>query len=433
MPQRSPYQNETAGLSGELMTISYPIADSTDLDPLLERIGKARYVLLGEASHGTHDYYLWRARITRRLIEEKGFSFVAVEGDWPDCARVNRYIRGKIPEQTAEDVLGAFARWPTWMWANREIVALAEWLRLKNPDRATDDRLGFYGLDVYSLWESLAAIRTFLRNRDGAQAAAEAAYRCFEPYDEDPQQYAVATRFVPADCEEEVIALLSSLVAEAGTSDDDFDALMNAEALKSAESYYRTMISGGADSWNLRDRHMAETLNRVMRHHGPDAKAVVWEHNTHVGDARYTDMATVGMFNVGQLVRETRSQDDVVLVGFGSHQGTVIAGPSWGAPMQTMTVPPARTGSWEQILHDLNGEDRLLLFQGVTGDGALAVPRGHRAIGVVYRPEAETGNYVPTVLPLRYDAFIYLDRTEALHPLHVEETAKPPELYPWGV
>jgi erythromycin esterase-like protein len=319
------------------------------------------------------------------------------------------------------------------MWANWEIVALAEWLRLKNRERAADERLGFYGLDVYSLWESLAAIRTFLRNRDGAQAAAEAAYRCFEPYDEDPQQYAVATRFVPADCEEEVIALLSSLIAEAGATDDDFDVLMNAEALKSAESYYRTMISGGADSWNLRDRHMAETLNRLMRRHGPDAKAIVWEHNTHIGDARYTDMATVGMFNVGQLVRETRSHDDVVLVGFGAYRGTVIAGPSWGAPMQTMNVPPARPGSWEQVLHDLDGENRLLIFRGVGGDSALAVPRGHRAIGVVYRPEAETGNYVPTVLPLRYDAFIYLDQTEALHPLHVKESAEPPELYPWGV
>jgi erythromycin esterase-like protein len=426
-------------LSDQVMTLSYPLENADSLDPLLERIGDARFVLLGEASHGTHDYYLWRARISRRLIEEKGFRFIAVEGDWPDCYEVNRYVQGELPDRAAEDVLRGFARWPTWMWANWEIAAFAEWLRVHNRARPATERVGFYGLDVYSLWESLAAIGAYLReHHPEALEAAEQAFRCFEPYEEDPQQYAIATRFVPKDCEDDVLNLLSTVIRKAGAGAEenpaDFNAVMNAEAVKGAETYYRTMISGGGESWNVRDRHMSDTLNRLMRFYGRDAKAIVWEHNTHVVDARYTDMAAAGMFNVGQVVREEHQSEGVVLAGFGSHRGTVIAGQAWDAPMQAMEVPPARPGSWEDALHQMNAEDRLLIFRHPLQHGAeLAAPRGHRAIGVVYHPRAEAGNYVPTILPLRYDAFLYLDQTTALHPLHVAESAEPPELYPWGV
>jgi len=426
-------------LTDQVLTLSYPLHDTEDLDPLLDRIGNARFVLLGEASHGTHDYYLWRARLSRRLIEEKGFRFIAVEGDWPDCFEVNRYVQGELSDQSAESVLREFARWPTWMWANWEIVAFAEWLHAHNQDRPEDERVGFYGLDVYSLWESLAAITDYLReHHPEALPAAQQAFRCFEPYEEDPQQYAIATRFVPRDCEEDVLKLLTTVIQKAGVGAEenptDFNAVMNAEALKGAETYYRAMISGGGESWNIRDRHMSETLNRLMRFYGSDAKAIVWEHNTHVGDARYTDMAAAGMFNVGQVVREEHIDEGVVLIGFGSYQGTVIAGRAWDAPMQVMEVPPARQGSWEHALHQMNAEDRLLIFQHPLQHGnELAVPRGHRAIGVVYQPQAEAGNYVPTVLPLRYDAFMYLDQTAALHPLHITESPEPPELYPWGV
>jgi len=435
----APIVDVDSALAQQVLTRSYPLDSAADLDPLLDRIGDARFVLLGEASHGTHDYYLWRARISRRLIEEKGFNFIAVEGDWPDCYRVTEYIQGKLPDQTAEEVLRIFARWPTWMWANSEIVALSEWLRVHNQEQADGRQIGFYGLDVYSLWESLAAVLEYLRDRHPeALAAAEEAFQCFEPYGQDPQSYALATRFVPNDCEDEVIELLTTVRQRAGTGapkdTDDFNAAMNAEAIKGAETYYRTMISGGGTSWNVRDRHMADTLNRLVRFYGPDAKAIVWEHNTHVGDARYTDMASAGMFNLGQLARESHAADGVVLVGFGSERGTVIAGRAWDAPMEVMNVPPARIGSWEHALHQLDAEDRLLLFQPSQDSGsALAVPRGHRAIGVVYRPEAEAGNYVPTILPLRYDAFLYLDQTSALHPLHIPERPGPPELYPWGV
>jgi erythromycin esterase len=425
-------------LSRQIVTLSSPLENVEDLNPLLERIGDARYVLLGEASHGTHEYYLWRARISRRLIEEKGFRFIAVEGDWPDCFRVNRYVHGKLDDLTAEEVLRGFDRWPTWMWANWEVVALAEWLHLHNEGRPEDEQAGFYGLDVYSLWESLYEIIGYLKQHDpDAVGAAYQAFRCFEPYAEDPQEYARATLFVPDTCREEVLALLRTVRERAaGDAGDEtsLDAIMNAEAVKNAEEYYRTMVRGGAASWNLRDRHMADTLDRLMRYYGPDAKAIVWEHNTHVGDARYTTMANEGMYNVGQLVRQEHGDDGVVLAGFGSSQGTVVAGRSWDAPMEVMPVPPARAGSWEHALHLMEAEDRLLLFHTPVDAGdALAVPRGHRAIGVVYHPEAEWGNYVPTVLPLRYDAFLYLDQTQALHPLHVEPKGGPPELYPWGV
>ncbi|HEU0113717.1 MAG TPA: erythromycin esterase family protein [Thermomicrobiales bacterium] len=424
-------------LGQQILTLSSPLADEADLDPLLARIGDARFVLLGEASHGTHDYYVWRARISRRLIEEKGFRFIAVEGDWPDCYRVNRYVHGELPDQSAEQTLRAFARWPTWMWANWEIVALTEWMRRRNADRPEDERAGFYGLDVYSLWESLYALIGYLKeNVPEAVPAAYDAFRCFAPYGEDPQAYAYATRLVPASCEREVIDLLRTVreqtANDAVTNPADLDALMNAEAVKGAETYYRTMIAGGATSWNVRDRHMSDTLNRLIRFYGPDAKAIVWEHNTHIGDARYTDMAAAGMFNVGELVREEHETDGVVLAGFGSHQGTVIAGRQWDAPMEVMTVPEARAGSWENALHQMTAEDRLLLFHRPVESDALAVPRGQRAIGVVYDPAREWGNYVPTVLPLRYDAFMYLDRTEALHPLHITPESAPPELYPWN-
>jgi erythromycin esterase len=440
MERAAPTEPQMIGdLGQQILTFSSPLEDAEDLDPLLERIGDARYVLLGEASHGTHEYYLWRARISRRLIEEKGFRFIAVEGDWPDCYRVNRYVHGELGDTTAEKVLEEYDRWPTWMWANWEVVALADWLRRYNEGTSEDEQVGFYGLDVYSLWESLYEVIEYLkRHHPDALSAAYRAFLCFEHYAEDPQEYARATLFVPDACRQEVLDLLRTVrqraAQDAAGNATSLNAIMNAEAVTGAAAYYRTMVGGGAASWNLRDRHMADTLDRLMRHYGPDAKAIVWEHNTHIGDARYTNMANEGMYNVGQLVRQEHDADGVVLVGFGSYAGTVVAGRSWGAPMQVMEVPPARSGSWEHALHLMEAQDRLLLFRPPVDAGdALAVPRGQRAIGVVYQPEFEWGNYVPTVLPLRYDAFFYLDQSQALHPLHIESSGGPPELYPWGV
>lgn len=431
----------SASFGPEIVAQSSPIDDATDLDRLLDRIGEARYVLLGEASHGTHDYYLWRSRLSRRLIEERGFSFVAVEGDWPDCFRLNRYVTGLLDASSAAPVLREFARWPTWMWANWEVAAFAEWLRgwnLRHPER---NRTGFYGLDVYSLRESLDAIVLYLRrNHPDAVEKAYRAFRCFDALGgDDPQEYAVATLLAPSGCEAEVIELLleirrrTAAASGFGSGLEELDAEMNAAVVRGAEAYYRTMIRGGGASWNLRDRHMAEMLDRLMIHHGPNAKAIVWAHNTHVGDARHTDMAAAGMVNLGQLAREQHGSDGVVLVGFSTYGGSVIAGRAWGAPMERLLAPSARAGSWDAALHELGG-DRLLIFppHPEPSDSLLA-PRGQRAIGVVYDPEHERGNYVPTVLPLRYDAVLHFDRTQALHPLHIEPTLESPELYPWNV
>ncbi len=428
----------------EVRPLVRPLTSSADLKPLLDRIGKARVVLLGEASHGTHEFYTWRAALSKRLIREKGFHFIAVEGDWPDCYRINRFIKG-YPGAPAvgREVFDAFRRWPTWMWANEEVLQLADWLRRLNDSRRPEERVGFYGLDVYSLWDSLDEVMRYLRDRapEGLEAARRAV-RCFEPYGEDEQQYARATILLPTSCEQEVTRLLAELRARAPRADDDgrdghFVAEQNALVVKNAEAYYRAMVRANDESWNIRDRHMAQTLDRLLEHHGPQSRAIVWEHNTHIGDARFTDMAGDGMVNLGQLARERYGEENVVLVGFGTHRGSVIAGREWGATPEVMRVPPGRADSWEDVLHQVEPADKLLLFDRSPGR-ALLEQRGHRAIGVVYRPEYEQfGNYVPTVLPRRYDAFVFLDHTRALEPLteperHVIEE-EVPETYPSGV
>ncbi|MGY1636549.1 erythromycin esterase family protein [Geodermatophilus sp. SYSU D00742] len=412
----------------DLRGLARPLRDPSDLDPLLERVGDARIVAVGEASHGTHEYYAWRAALTRRLVEERGFGLVAVEGDWPDCYRVNRSVKLRPgADEDPRDTLDTFARWPTWMWANDDVVDFCRWLRGVNATRPEDQRVGFYGLDVYSLWDSMHELVGWLREHEPEHVAkATQALACFEPFGEDGAEYAFAARFAPTTYEQTVVELLQHLCEErgrqapAGDPEAHLSAEMNAAVVAGAERYYRAMVGGRAESWNVRDVHMADTLDRLLEHTG--GKAVVWEHNTHVGDARATDMAGAGMVNVGQLLRERHGTDDVVLVGFGSHRGGVIAGSEWGAQMQRMEVPPARAGSLEALLHQELGEDALLVWSpGGPLPAALDRRLDHRAIGVVYRPERERwGNYVPTVLGQRYDAFLYLDTSRALDPLHLE-------------
>ena len=423
----------------EIHDLALPLDHPSDLDTLIERIGDARFVLLGEASHGTADYYRWRAEITRRLVVERGFSFVAVEGDWPDCFRVNRWLKGRgDPGRPARDVLGSFERWPTWMWANEEVAAFVGWLRDHN--LRTGAQVGFYGLDVYSLWDSMRVVLGYLaEHHPDALDAARRALECFGPYGEDPQEYAWATRMVPASCEAEVVDLLTELHLRPHAGDDDpeaeLDARQNAEIVVGAERYYRTMVRADGESWNVRDCHMADTLGRLMAWHGRSAKAVVWEHNTHVGDARATDMHAAGMVNVGQIARERHSADGVVLVGFGGYEGSVIAADLWGAPMRRMPVPPAASGTHEDLLRQAAPPSSLLVFPATRDTPWLRARRGHRAIGVVYRPSGERrGNWVPTVMGRRYDAFCHFHRTEALHPLHREapQPGAEQETYPWS-
>ncbi len=426
----------------EVRHLSRPLGTPRDLKPLFDRVGRARVVLLGEASHGTSEFYTWRAEITKWLIAEHGFNFVAVEGDWPDCYRVNRFVKNYPGSaDDARAALDGFRRWPTWMWANEEVCDLITWMRRYNDTVPEDRKAGFYGLDVYSLWDSLREVVRYLRrNQSEALDAARGAMRCFEPYGEDAQEYARAT-MMSESCRDEVVNLLRALRSKAKSNERDgkdgyFVAEQNALVVRNAEAYYRTMVLSDSGSWNVRDRHMAETLDRLLHHHGPTARAVVWEHNTHIGDARYTDMADDGMVNLGQLTRDRHGQSDVVLVGFGTHRGSVIAGEAWGEPWQQMRVPEGRDGSWEDVMHRAGADDKLMIFAR-PASAAFSAWRGHRAIGVVYRPHYEQyGNYVPTVLPERYDAFLYFDQTRAVTPLfdaqrelYEEEVA---ETYPSG-
>ncbi|MFF0721169.1 erythromycin esterase family protein [Micromonospora sp. NPDC003816] len=409
----------------------------SDLDPLLERVRDVRVVMIGEATHGSHDYYRIREQLTRRLIAECGFSFVAVEGDWPDCDRVNRSVTaasgGATEPQTA---LERFERWPTWMWSNAEVARFCRWLRAWNLERPETSRAGFHGLDVYSLWESMQAIFDYLGEEDPASLeAAQDAYRCFEPYGKQVEEYGLASRFVSARCEEEVVRLLARTREHAATDGPGaFSAWQNAEVVAGAERYYREMVAGGPGSWNIRDGHMADTLDRLLDRYGPGARGVVWAHNTHVGDARATDMADDGMLTIGQLARERYGPDGVALIGFGSYHGTVTAAPRWGSPAEAMVVPPARPGSLEHRLHELMPDRAVLVFGGPDQPGWVTDTLDHRAIGVVYDPSFESwGNYVPTRLGDRYDAFVWCDETTALHPLPALTTPGEMETYPAGV
>ncbi|MEQ0559981.1 erythromycin esterase family protein [Amycolatopsis sp. NEAU-NG30] len=414
-----------------------PLRSPQDLDPLVRRIGDARIVLLGEATHGTAEFYRWRAELTRRLLAERDFSFVAVEGDWPECHRVHCCVAGApgAPNDPRQ-VLWGFRRWPTWLWANEEVAEFAAWLREFN---ATGDGppCGFHGLDVYSLWESLRGVVDYLHEHaPGRAAAALQAFRCFEPYGEDPREYGLSAELVPENCRDEVVELLTAVRSAAHTDtvpglDPAFVAEQNAEVVAGAERYYREMVRGGVRSWNVRDTHMSDTLDRLLRAYGPESKAVVWAHNTHVGDARATDMAASGMVNLGQLARERHPDDGVVTVGFGTYRGSVVAADHWGGQVRRMPVAPARPGSLEALLHEaVPGENSLYVFGNDGADQWAKELLGHRAIGVVHRG----GGYVPTVPSARYDAFVHCDETTAITPLHPWEPEEDAEAqtYPSG-
>jgi erythromycin esterase-like protein len=327
------------------------------------------------------------------------------------------------------------------MWGNWETAALAGWLRKHNESKARDERVGFYGMDVYSLWDSLEAILAYLKKEDqAAYKTALQACRCFEPYrDDDGRSYAFASRVVPELCENDVLKLLDEIQRKLPRFETDdehvFSTEQNALVAVNAERYYRAMVRGSADSWNVRDTHMMETLERLLDFHGRDAKAIVWAHNTHIGDSSATDMADAGMYNVGELARHRLGEDNVVLVGFGSYAGTVIAGEGWGSPMRTMRVPPSPDDTWEGLLHEAGAANKLLLTSDLDTEPFNSQRIGHRAIGVVYDPAIEMfGNYVPTVVARRYDAFLYLDKTAALHPFRLHPTRhEMPDTYPFGM
>ncbi|MGY0235161.1 erythromycin esterase family protein [Longispora urticae] len=390
------------------------LANAGALDPLMLRIGAASVVMLGAADHGTHDFQHWRVEITRRLVAEHGFSFVAVEGDWSDCARVDRAVRSTGADPPAPvAALRAVERWPTWTWANEEVLAFCDWLRQWNAGH--DRRVGFHGLDVYGLRESTRAIVDYLRGHDPAAIpAAVRAYRALEPPDRG-----AAVRFVRAGLEPGVLGLLTYLrrhaVEQVG---EEFAGWQSRDVVPGAEGYYRSMVAGDADARNLRATHLADTLDRLLEHYGRGARAVVWAHNAHVGDAR----ATAGPVGVGQLARQRHGSDAVVLVGFGGYQGTVVAATAWGEPPRTMAVPPARDGSVEALLRGSGHERALFVFPRVDQPRWLTEPVDHRAMGVLHEPHA----YEPVVLGARYDAFCWFHHTTALHPLHALSPEREP-------
>jgi erythromycin esterase-like protein len=431
-----------SSITPQIAEAALPLHDDASLDPLMAAIGNARFVLIGEASHGTHEFYTWRARLSRRLISEKGFHFVAVEGDWPDCFALNCWAKGYAGNDPAAMVLYEFQRWPTWMWANWEVSAFLEWLKKYNNNLQDADKVGFYGLDMYSLYESLDAVVKYFKDKDPETArAVSEAFQCFEPYNKDIYRYARNAHVVPSNCEDEVVEMLLAISrrppadGSLNQKESAFNAEQNARVAVNAEQYYRRMVRGGNVTWNIRDTHMMETLNNLMELYGPEAKAIVWEHNTHIGDARYTDMASEGMVNIGQLTRLQHGEENVRLIGFSSYSGTVIAGAEWDAEMEVMQVPEGRSQTWEWLLHHGMQGNGMLLMEPFRNSPVWMEERGHRAIGVVYHPEYERfGNYVSTILPRRYDALLHIDQSRALHPLHIKNAGSgPPELYPFGV
>lgn len=411
-----------------------------DLESLEERIGDARVVLIGEATHGTSEFYRMRARITRWLIESKGFTIVAAEADWPDAARVDHYVRHRnVPRSEWT----AFSRFPTWMWRNQETRSFVDWLHKRNATLEYQDRTAFYGLDLYSLYTSVRAVISYLESVDPDLAeVARQRYGCLMPWEADPAAYGhAALTGAYRKCEQDVAHLLVELLQKQqayALQDGDrfFDASQNARLITEAERYYRLMYYGSRASWNLRDSHMFNTLKHALHFHGPDAKAVVWAHNSHVGDATATEMSRRGEYNLGQLCREY-FDPDCYIIGFGTNDGTVAAASAWDGPMQIMNVRPAHPQSYEHLFHLTNAPGLMLPLKGAAQDDLgkrLMKPLIERAIGVIYRPESEfASHYFEARLPLQFDEYIWIDRTSAIHPIGVIEVEGMPETYPFGV
>jgi len=437
---------EDAALAKLIRESAEPLADleATSLDRLIERIGDARLVLLGEATHGTSEFYRMRARVSRELIERFGFDFVAVEADWPDAMRIHRYVVDE-PVRSRVD-FAPFSRFPTWMWRNEEIEDFVDWLRAHNLEqRERVRRAGFYGLDLYSLFTSIALVLDYLDRVDpDAARVARARYGTLTPWQKDPAAYGqavLAGRY--ASSESAVVAMLGEMLErrlDYARRDGEafFDATQNARVVANAERYYRAMYYGAAASWNLRDTHMFDTLSALLAFHGPNSRGIVWEHNSHIGNARATEMSARGELNVGQLCRTTFGRG-VYAIGFGTDRGTVAAASNWDAPMQRMRVRPAHPGSYERLCHDSDLPAFMLHLREPRRRelrDELLSPRLERAIGVVYRPETELeSHYFHASLPLQFDEFVWFDETRAVEPLRIEPAPRAalPETHPFGL
>jgi len=402
--------------------------ESKDYDALMEQIGDSRVVMLGEATHGTHEFYRERMRITQRLIKEKGFAGVVIEGDWPDALRVNQYVRWENRDATAEQALSAFAQFPLWMWGNTDVRDLVEWMRQHNDALPREDtRVGFYGMDMYSLPESSDAVVEQLQGLDAAAATrARDRYRGFHAFRDKPERYGISAlidsgKSQQRAAQEQFEELQRSYNTQASRKDEWFSALQNARVVQSAEEYYRVSLSGGESSWNLRDRHMADTLDALLAHLGTEsnrAKVVVWAHNSHVGDARHTTMGESGEWNVGQLMRQRRPKE-TFLLGFTTYTGTTMAARGWDEPGQVQHVRPALPGCFAALFHETGVKNFVLPLRG-EGDLVLSMgePRLERAIGVVYVPQTERqSHYFEARMSKQFDAVIHVDESSAVKPV----------------
>jgi len=407
---------------------------------LFSRFGAARVVLLGEATHGTAEFYKARAAITRELVQNHGFNIVAVEADWPDAAHLDRYVRHRAPRPGRSR---AFSRFPFWMWRNREVMDFLSWLRAHNERRDVKDRASFHGLDVYSLGESIHTVLAYLRKIDPLAAErARMRYGCLTPWQDDPAGYGHAVLYGRVEsCEEAIVEqliemLFSRLDYIRQDGDDYFDAAQNARVVRAAEHYYRIMYRGGAESWNLRDRHMFDTLVSLLDMRGPESKAVVWAHNSHIGNAAATSMGWAGEFNIGELCKKSFDKD-AIAIGFGTDRGRVMAASDWGGPAEIKTVRPAREDSYEFAFRK-TGVTRSLTDWSVPSRRALAdtlsMPLRERAIGVVYRPESEfLSHYFQAVLSDQFDAYVWFEETSPVTPLRMEPSHGEPDTYPFGL
>ena len=418
----------------------FSLARGADLGSLVERIAEARVVLLGEATHGTSEFYRMRAEITRELVLRKGFGIIAVEADWPDAARIDQYVRER---PVSPGNWQTFARFPSWMWRNTEMREFIDWLREWNMEREPAQRVRFAGLDLYGLYNSIAEVLAYLDTVD-AEAARKARerYGCLTPWQSDPAAYGrAALTGSYKSCERDVVRMLEDLMErrmEALRREDEplFDAVRNAVSIADGELYYRVMYYGAHSSWNLRDRHMFQTLRSLLEFYGADSKAVVWEHNSHVGDASATEMAARGELNVGQLCRQQFGQA-AYLVGFGTDHGTVAAASHWDGPMERKRVRPSDPRSYEWLCHETGIESFLLALRQPRRARLrteLMEERLERAIGVIYRPETElASHYFHAVLPDQFDEYVWFDATEAVHPLVARDLEGVPETYPFGL
>lgn len=423
------YQN----LINVLNQSAIPLEGEGKYDSLLEKIGDARFVLIGEATHGTEEFYKARIEITQQLIKHKGFMAIAIEGDWPDAYRIHRYVQGKNENEDEQRVLNDFNRFPEWMWRNTTLPPFIKWLREHNDQLLSKNKIGFYGLDIYSLNTSINAVIQYLEKVDpNAAQQAKSRYSCFDHLNMDPKTYGYLTTVgTKKSCIKEVIEQLMDMQHNAfkyvkqdepDAIDEYFYAKQNAQLVKDAEQYYRSMFEGRASSWNIRDGHMFETLNSISQHledrTQKPAKIIVWAHNTHVGDARATEMSERGEVNIGQLVRETYDRD-AYLIGFSTHEGSVTAASEWGAPAACKTVMPGLAGSYEELFHLVKYPNFLLnLTNNPELEHYLKIPRLQRAIGVIYRPETErNSHYYFTRLPYQFDSIIHFDNTNAVKAL----------------